>query len=115
MRNNPQSYEILFELGRLYNESYHETDRARNVWELAVRYWLKLTPEEQEENKLLFEQITTNLGQLEEKAGNYSQALNWYQAAQKVSLTPGELQKLIDGVKKKMAYQSQLVVPKSID
>ncbi len=114
LRNNPQSYEILFELGRLYNESYHETDRARNVWELAVRYWLKLTPGEQEENKLLFEEITTNLGQLEEKAGNYPQAMNWYQAAQKVSLTPGELQKLIDGVQKKMADQSQMVMPKSI-
>ena len=103
LRNNPQSYEILFELGRLYNESYHETDRARNVWELAVRYWLKLSPVDQKENKLLFEEITTNLGQIENKAGNYPQALNWLQAAQKVSLTPGELQKQIDEIKTKMA------------
>ncbi len=103
LRNNPQSYEILFELGRLYDESYHDAGRARNVWELAVRYWLKLPSEEQKENKLIFEQITTHLGQLEDKAGNFSQALNWYQAAQKVSLTPDDVQKLIDGVQKEMA------------
>src|ERR1700722_14959804 len=34
LRNNPDSYEILFELGRLYSENYHDTVRARNVWEL---------------------------------------------------------------------------------
>jgi tetratricopeptide (TPR) repeat protein len=106
LRNNPQSCEILFELGRLYDESYHDAGRARNVWELAVRYWLQLAPEEQKDNKLIFEQITTHLGQLEDKAGNFSQALNWYQAAQKVSLTPNDVQKLIDGVKKEMAGQS---------
>ncbi len=37
LRNNPDSYEILFELGRLYNENDHDTDRARNVWQLALK------------------------------------------------------------------------------
>ncbi len=106
LRNNPQSCEILFELGRLYNESYHDVGRARNVWELAVRYWLKLPPEDQKEDKLIFEQITTNLGQLEETAGNLPQAMNWLQAAQKVSVSPGELQKRIDEIKAKMAGQT---------
>jgi tetratricopeptide (TPR) repeat protein len=106
LRNNPDSYEILFELGRLYYESYHDTDRARNVWELAVRKWLALTPQEQKDNKLLFERITTHLGQLEQDAGNWPQAMNWLQAAQKVSETPGDLQKQIDGLKQKIAAQS---------
>lgn len=114
LRNNPQSYEILYELGRLYSESYHGPDRARNVWELAVRYWFKLPPEDQKENKLLLEQITTHLGQLENDAGNLPQALNWFQAAQKVSSTPGDLQKRIDDIKKKMADQSQLLVPQPV-
>jgi tetratricopeptide (TPR) repeat protein len=105
LRNNPQSCEILFELGRLYDESYHDAGRARNVWELAVRYWLQLPPEEQKDNKLIFEQITTHLGQLEDKAGNFLQALSWYQAAKKVSLTPNDVQRLIDGVKKEMTGQ----------
>jgi hypothetical protein len=39
LRHNPNSYEILFELGRLYNENDHDTDRARNVWQLALNRW----------------------------------------------------------------------------
>jgi len=103
LRNNPDSYDILFELGRLYYESYHDTVRARNVWEVAVRKWLKLDPDAQKENKLIFEQITTHLGVLEGEAGNYDQAINWLQAAKKVSQTPGAIQQQIDAVKVKMA------------
>jgi len=103
LRNNPESYDILFELGRLYYESYHDTVRARNVWEAAVRKWLKLDPDAQKENKLIFEQITTHLGKLESEAGNYDQAINWLQAAKKVSQTPGAIQQQIDAVKAKMA------------
>jgi hypothetical protein len=106
LRNNPQSCEILFELGRLYDESYHDAVRARNVWELAVRYWFKLPVEDQKENKLILEQITTHLGRLETDAGNLPQALNWLQVAEKVSLTPGTLQKQIDDLKVKIAAQS---------
>ncbi|MGD0252583.1 MAG: hypothetical protein ABSC01_07790 [Verrucomicrobiota bacterium] len=105
LRNNPDSYDILFELGRLYYEDYHDTNRARNVWELAVRKWLALPPQTQKENKLIFEQITTHLGQLEKDTGSLAHAIDWFQAAQKVSLTPAALQQQIDDLKKKMAEQ----------
>ncbi len=103
LRNNPRSFQILFELGRLYDESYHDTNRARDVWELALRYWAAQDDDEKAENKLIFEQITTHLGQLEENAGNLPKALNWFHAAQLVSLTPDELQKRIDEIQAKMA------------
>jgi tetratricopeptide (TPR) repeat protein len=103
LRNNPQSYEILFELGRLYDESYHDTDRVRNVWELAVRYWSALDNDAKSENKLIFERITTHLGQLEENAGNLPQALNWFRASQKASETPGSIQLRIDEIEAKIA------------
>ena len=102
LRNCPDSYDILFELGRLYDESYHDTDRARNVWNLAIRKWLKLDPDSQKDNRLIFEQITTHLAKLEEDAGNLPDALNWYQAAQKVSAAPEALQAHIDAVQKKL-------------
>jgi tetratricopeptide (TPR) repeat protein len=102
LRNCPDSYDILFELGRLYDESYHDTDRARNVWNLAIRKWLKLDPDSQKDNRLIFEQITTHLAKLEEDAGNLPDALNWYQAAQKVSAVPEALQAHIDAVQKKL-------------
>ena len=105
LRYNPDSYEILFELGRLYDENYHDAGRARNVWEQAVRKWLALDEDTKQEKRLIFEQITTHLGKLESDAGNYDKAANWFQAAQKVSLTPDALQAQIDELKKKMAAQ----------
>lgn len=105
LRNNPGSYDILFELGRLYYEDYHDTNRARNVWELAVRKWLALPPQVQNENKLIFEQIAAHLGQLEKDTGNLARAIDWFQAAQKVSLIPGALQGQIDAIKKEMVEQ----------
>jgi tetratricopeptide (TPR) repeat protein len=114
LRNCPDSYDILFELGRLYDEDYHDTGRARNVWELAIRKWLKiypaLDPEAQKDNRLIFEQITTHLAKLEEDAGNLPEALNWYKAAQKISATPDALQSRIDAVQKKL-HAPILVAP----
>src|SRR5690606_26355717 len=40
-RLNPDSYEILFELGRIYREHHKDTVRARNLWELALAKWRK--------------------------------------------------------------------------
>jgi len=106
LRNNPDSADILFALGRLYDENYHDASRARNVWELAVRKWLALGPAEQKENRLIFEQTTTHLAKLEEDAGNLPHALDWFHAAQKVSETPDAIQRQIDALQKKIAAQT---------
>ena len=102
MRNNPRSPEILFELGRLYSESEHDTNRARNVWRLGARYWRELDPQSQTNDPVPFEQLATHLGRLEDDAGNWAQAIDWFQAAQTVSPTPAALAELINGVKVKM-------------
>jgi tetratricopeptide (TPR) repeat protein len=104
LRNNPNSYEILFELGRLYDENDHDTGRARDVWKLALYKWSK-DPEAVKDNKLAFEEITVHLAQLERAAGNWQQAINWFQAAQKVAPDPNALQQRIDEIKEKMAAQ----------
>lgn len=111
LRNNPDSYEILFELGRLYHDSYHDNDRARNVWELALKRWLQQPPEKQKENRLGFEEITVNLANLERESGNYAQSINWFEAAQKVSPNPMALQKQIDELKEKMAAATNAPAP----
>ena len=115
-KNNPDSYEILFALGRLYYENYHDTNRARNVWELAAKKWRQLGDSEKTktENKLVFERITTHLAELEKDAGNLPQAIRWFQTAQTVSLTPGALQKQIDELKSKMVWHPVLLPTNSI-
>ena len=109
LRNCPDSYDILFELGRLYSESYHDQERARNVWELGVRKWRKiyptLDPEAQKDNRLIMEQLTTHLAKLEEDAGNLPRAIDWFADAQKVSLTPDVIQQQINQLKLKLGQE----------
>ena len=102
LRNNPDNCEIIFSLGRLYNEGYHDTNRARNVWELGVKKFLQLKQDEAEENKIVFDELTVNLARLEDNVGNYAQAINWFHAAQKVSPNPAGLQDQIDVIQKKL-------------
>jgi tetratricopeptide (TPR) repeat protein len=104
LRNNPDSYEILFELGQLYDENDHDTGRARGVWQLALHKWAK-NPEAVKDDKLAFEEITVHLAWLEREAGNWQQAINWLQAAQKVASDPNALQQRVDEIKKTMAAQ----------
>jgi len=111
LRNNPDSYEILFELGRLYDEGYHHTDQARNVWNLALQKWAKLTPDEMKDNRVIFEEITVHLGELEKKAGNFNESIRWFEAAQKVSPAPGALQQRIDEVKRQQSAATSTNAP----
>jgi tetratricopeptide (TPR) repeat protein len=112
LRNNPDSCEILFELGRLYHESPHDPDRARNVWELGVKKFLRLKPEEQKEGKIVIDELLVNLARLEDEAGNFEQAINWFHAAQKVSPNPDALQLQIDAIQKKLAAPRPAPSPK---
>jgi tetratricopeptide (TPR) repeat protein len=112
LRNNPLDPQLLFELGRIYDENYHNADRARNIWEAALRSWaaqepgvpqsdrLKMT-NENFDDRFMFEQLQTSLAQLEEKAGNIDDAIARWQFAKLASPTPDEIQKHIDGLKQK--------------
>ena len=102
LRNNPDNCEILFALGRLYYDNYHDSNRARNVWLLALKKWNALDAKSKADEKLVSEEITVNLGNLERAAGNDAQAIRWLQEAQKVSPAPDALQKQIDEIKAKM-------------
>ena len=103
LRANPNSPEILFELGRLYFESYHDAVRARNVWELALRKWTAQESGKKEPDLFLLEEIAVNLSSLEEQAGNLSRAIELLQLAKKASPQAEILQKQIDELKTKLA------------
>lgn len=112
LRNNPDSYEVLLELGRVYHESYHDLDRARNVWQLGVKKYLTASGDQQKDDKLIFEALAVNLANLENEAGNYDAAIAWFHAAQKVSPAPDALQKRIGEIQKKMAAPISVTPPK---
>jgi hypothetical protein len=105
LRQNPGSCDILYELGRLYAESDHDTNRAVNVWNAAARNWqpVKGTDDDVSANNFIYEQITTKLGETERDAGHWQQAIAWFEKAKMVSRTPGALQDDINEIKGKMS------------
>jgi tetratricopeptide (TPR) repeat protein len=102
---NPNSYEILFELGRLYHENYHENARARNVWELALKRWREQESGKEKPDNLALDQITGNLARVEEEDGNLEKAIEYYEQAIKVSPSPDAIEKSIRELKQKLASQ----------
>jgi tetratricopeptide (TPR) repeat protein len=107
LRENPKSYEILFALGRIYYNQYHDAPRARNVWELALRRWREQQTGKKDPDKFGLEEIVVNLGRLEEDQGNLVAAIKYYEEAKAVSPAPQNLQKQIDDLKKKLEPSPQ--------
>jgi hypothetical protein len=114
LRNNPNDPQLLFELGRIYFENYHNLTNARNVWEAALRSWARLEPGvpqserlkmtgENFDSRFIFEQLQTNLAQLEEKAGNLDAAIARWELARLASPKPDDIQKHNDELKQKLA------------
>jgi tetratricopeptide (TPR) repeat protein len=112
LRNNPESCEILFELGRLYYENCHDPARARNVWELGLRKWSEQAAAGKKPDLLQLDQIAMNLSRLEEKEGNLARALDLLQLARKASPHPEALQGQIDELKRKLAAAPPSAAPK---
>jgi tetratricopeptide (TPR) repeat protein len=109
LRANPNSYEILFELGRLYSASYKDLARARNVWEKALQLWEKARQRSQqrdlrepEPDPFVKEEIITSLAQLEEQRGNFPKAIEYLAMARDISPNPQALQKQIDELTRKL-------------
>jgi tetratricopeptide (TPR) repeat protein len=96
LRANPESVEILFELGRLYYENYRDATRARNVLELALRKWRQQEESKPEPDWLLYREITAFLGHLEEKEGNLGEAVRYLELLKKAAPNPEAIQQQIN-------------------
>ena len=112
LRHNPDDPQLLYELGRVYYENYHDLQRARNIWESALRGWGKQMagkPDSDKfnfDNKFIVEQLQTHLALLEEAAGNFDAAIAHWKQAKSVSPDPGGLQKHIDDLRQKFVTQT---------
>lgn len=102
LRENPGSYEILYELGRVYSENKNDPARARNLWEAALRQWQRQEAAQAEPDKYLFNQIAAHLAMLEQKEGNYRQALVYLEMWKTRSPSPESVQKFIEEVRQKL-------------
>jgi tetratricopeptide (TPR) repeat protein len=114
LRNNPNNPEIFFEMGRAYEESDHDTNQARNIWEVAAQKYHALPSEQQTNDTLLYDKITVRLATLEENSGHWESAIKWFKAAQTVSPNPAALNADIEDIKKKMAAQTLSILTNSV-
>ena len=102
---NPASYEILLDLGRLYDENYHNAARAGHVWETALRRWRQQEAGKTEPDLAALGQITVRLARLEESQGHYAKAIDLLELAlaRKASPNPEPLEEKVRALRLKQA------------
>jgi hypothetical protein len=105
LRLNPNSPDILFELGRIHREHHREAGRARNLWEAAIRSWQEREGEKREPNTFLLAQITSQLATLEEEQERFSATLQHLETLRVVSAYPAAVEKWTMEVWQKLAAQ----------
>ena len=98
LRANPGHPQLLFDLGRIYFDDRHDTNRARNVWEMALRNLGDLSDWEGE-RRFTIGQVLGQLAKLEESAGDYPRAMNYLASLKLVSPTPESIQKWMDDLR----------------
>jgi hypothetical protein len=100
LRQNPESYELMLELGRGYFEK-RDDERARNVLEMAITRWrAKENPKPvEQQNRFAAEQILNYLARVEDRTGHGAQAISWLEIVKKISPHPDEIDKRIAEVR----------------
>jgi tetratricopeptide (TPR) repeat protein len=108
LKENPNSPDLLYELGRIYYENRKDLSRARNLWLAALRRWHEVEepkPEKTEtgegqRNIFLLERILDGLSRLEIDSGNLDKAVEYLNQLKPVSPFPDAIQRRIDEIQK---------------
>ncbi len=85
LRVNPNSYEILFELGRCAYESRQDPARARILWDLAYQRWHKAQATAAEPDLFMLRQILSYRALLDEREGRLAEAIEQLKVAREAS------------------------------
>jgi hypothetical protein len=112
LRSNQGNPQLLFELGRIYFDNYHDPVRARSIWEAGVESWVREEPKVSLSERLkydnatfddrfVFEQLQMHLAQLEGSLGHTDAAIAHLQQAELASPDSSDLKKMIEELKSK--------------
>ena len=101
LRANPKSYEILFELGRLYQHHLDDSVRARNVWHAALRRWDEAEKGKEEPDKLGRNKILGELARSYAENGSYGDAIRYFEEAKLYSPDPDSVERRIQELRAK--------------
>jgi tetratricopeptide (TPR) repeat protein len=100
---NPDSYAIIFELGRLYEKDRKEPERARNLFELALKKWNQQERHKEKPDTFALEQILANLIETEEQLHDYENCLIHLEQLVSISPHPDTIRQHVKEVKSKLA------------
>jgi tetratricopeptide (TPR) repeat protein len=103
LRHNPRDPSILFELGRIFFQDRKEHDRARNVFEAALRYLPAPPPDAEQPDRFLELQLVSHLAELEEETGNLERSIRLWEHAKTITPNPAGPQKHIDDLRTKLS------------
>jgi tetratricopeptide (TPR) repeat protein len=81
LRANPDSAEILYELGRIASEARADRARARDIWLMAVEKWKRTEGVREKPDVILLRDILSKLSHLEELEGRCAEALAYLKQA----------------------------------
>lgn len=101
LRANPDSYEILFELGAVCAECRNDPDVARRLWEMALQKWEEQKQANRKPNELTKIEILGQLAKLEGKQGNIQREIERLEELKKLSPSPDEVEKRIETARQK--------------
>ena len=102
LRANPDSDEILFELGRLAWESRREADRARHLWNAAERAWYARNGAVHETNRVSLSRILAHRAQLEEQTGNLDAAIQFWTRVRELSPRPEAIEQRLATLRQRL-------------
>ena len=94
LRANPGHPEMLFELGRIFQENRHQADHARNLWQMALKRVHESSANGQENGVFLHGQILGHLARLEEGEKNYAAGAEYLRQLETVSPHKEEVRKM---------------------
>jgi len=106
LRANPDSYEILIELGYLYDINYKKPDIAHNQFELALQRWKKADKAELNPPDKAHIEILDGLVRADEDANDLKSLLVDLEALKLVSPNKEIIEKTIGETRTKLAAQT---------
>lgn len=98
LKHLPNHPELLFELGRLFDENRKDSIRARNLWLRAAQVSPGRKTDSREEEKYILQQIEAHLARLEEREGNLTQAIQHWEQVRALTPMPDAINERIANV-----------------
>ena len=92
---NPDSYEILFELGRIFDENHKDAARARTLYAVALQKWTDQKNRGANPDEFVYAAILAFAARLEEQAQNYAEAIVLLEKLKEVSPSKEAIEKQI--------------------